>query len=205
MEFLKALTRQFKANEPIFQSSIRVKGMSSDNLRQSLSRLIARGELIRFQRGIYYIPTETPFGKSRLNVERVIEKKYIQTERETQGFYAGLWLENLIGLSLQVPGVMDIVTNVEKSRCREIVFGGQRLRLRRPRIPITTANAAVLQFLELMNRLEPRQFESEQLAKLNRFAMSQNMTNEQINEFIDFFPSKASKNMIRTGVVHVFA
>lgn len=154
MELLKALTRQFKANEPIFQSSIRVKGMSSDNLRQSLSRLIARGELVRFQRGIYYIPTETPFGMSRLNVERVIEKKYIQTEMGTQGFYAGLWLENLIGLSLQVPGVMDIVTNVEKSRCREIVFGGQRLRLCRPRIPVTATNATVLQFLELMNRLD---------------------------------------------------
>ena len=34
-------------------------------------------KLIRFEKGIYYIPTDTVLGKSVLNPRKVIEKKYI--------------------------------------------------------------------------------------------------------------------------------
>lgn len=118
MDLFKILARRYKSNEPIFEKSLRIAKMSPENLRLSLVRLVSAKRLIRFARGIYYIPVETPFGLSRLNRNLVIERKYIQSDDPVIGFYTGQKLVNLIGLSTQVPNVVEITTNVEKSRCR---------------------------------------------------------------------------------------
>ncbi|MDO5553531.1 MAG: DUF6088 family protein [Planctomycetia bacterium] len=205
MDLFQTLTQRYDVNEPIFENSIRIENLSSGNLRLSLSRLVAGKFLARFARGIYYIPVETPFGQSRLNVDRVIERKYIQNAREIFGFYTGLKLANLIGLSQQIPNVVEIITNVEKSRCREVKLGSQRLRLRSPRVPITQDNVEILQFLDLMTRLDPSQFETEQMTALKIFIKNRNIGKDQMSDFIRFFPSKTSKNMIESGIIHELA
>lgn len=205
MELLRFLTNRYKKNEPIFEKSVRIEKMSPENLRLSFTRLVTGKLLVRFARGIYYLPDETPFGVSRLNVDLVIEKKYIQNENKVFGFYTGLKLSNLIGLSSQIPSVIEIITNVEKSRCREISLGGQRLRLRSPRIPINKNNADILQFLDLITRLDPAQLEPEQITALKRYTQNCNIDKSKMLEFIGYFPSKTSKNMIQTGIIHEFA
>ena len=50
-----------------------------------------------------------------------------------------------------MPNVLEIYTNNESSKVREITVGSQRVVLRRARVEINTDNAPTLAFLELMN------------------------------------------------------
>lgn len=53
------LIRQYKAGEPIFCMDIEIDGMSEVNLRQQFKVLADSGKLIRYEKGIYYIPKKT--------------------------------------------------------------------------------------------------------------------------------------------------
>lgn len=43
------------------------KYFSSPWFFKQLNQLCQEGKLIRYEKGIYYIPTQTPFGKNLLN------------------------------------------------------------------------------------------------------------------------------------------
>lgn len=71
----------FGKNEPIFLSDIHYEDYSDIWLKKKLAKLCESNQVIRYERGIYYIPVKTPFGNSILNPNRIIERKYL-SERE---------------------------------------------------------------------------------------------------------------------------
>jgi predicted transcriptional regulator of viral defense system len=75
------------------------------------------------------------------------DKKFIFDKNGAFGFYSGLTLQNAIGLTTPVPNTVEIVTNREKSRRREINVGNQNLCLRRSRTIITSRNVKPYNFL----------------------------------------------------------
>ena len=77
MDFFYYLSDTFGVNEPIFSTDIRFEDYSKPWIAKQLASLCESGKLVRFERGIYYIPVNTPFGKSVLNPNKVIERKYI--------------------------------------------------------------------------------------------------------------------------------
>ena len=60
----------FGKNEPIFLSDIHYEDYSDIWLKKKLAKLCESGQVIRYERGIYYIPVKTPFGNSILNLYR---------------------------------------------------------------------------------------------------------------------------------------
>lgn len=78
MTLLDRLTTNFGCNEPILLDEIDCGGYSRPWLFKELNELCRTGKLARFDRGIYYIPTETAFGASLLDPRKVIEKKYVR-------------------------------------------------------------------------------------------------------------------------------
>ena len=50
-----------------------------------------------------------------------------------------------------MPNVLEIYTNNESSKVREVTVGSQRVVLRRARVEINRDNVPILAFLELMN------------------------------------------------------
>ena len=77
MTLYEYLLQQYGTNEPIISADIVFKNYSRPWVMKQLKSLCEDGKLIRFEKGIYYIPTDTVFGKSILNPRKVIEKKYI--------------------------------------------------------------------------------------------------------------------------------
>ena len=69
MLFFDYLFEQFGVNEPIMSNEITFGNYSKPWIYKQLNALVNEGRLIRFEKGVYYIPTETVFGKSLLNPE----------------------------------------------------------------------------------------------------------------------------------------
>lgn len=202
MDIMQTLIEKYDYNEPIILKDVKLDGVSDENIRQIFSRLVKSGQIVRYDQGVYYIPKVSPLGKSKIPAKKVYEKKFISDRKSIFGFYTGLTLQNAIGLTTQVPNTIEIVTNREKSRRREIEVGKQQLRLRRARTTITSRNVKALQLLELMNSLDVNKLSDKENQALITYVRSQNIRKNDIIPYISNFPSKVAKNLIESGIIN---
>ena len=100
MELIEYLTKTFGYNEPILLEEISFNNFSKSWINKQLAKYVETGELIRFDKGVYYVPKKTILGPSKLNPVKVIERKYINSK---YGYYSGASFLNQLGLSTQVP------------------------------------------------------------------------------------------------------
>ena len=105
-------------------------------------------------------------------MRRYSKKKYLTDGCEVYGYVTGLALENQIGISNQVPGTLEIVTNRESTRSRRIEpYGGYReITLRRPKIPVNAGNVEELQLLDILTYAPVNRLAPDELARLKEFA-----------------------------------
>lgn len=85
MTLFEALYEQYGTNEPILLSEISFEDYSRPWIMKQLQTLCEDGRLCKYEKGVYYIPTETVFGKSILSPRKVIEKNTSMTA-------TGLWV-----------------------------------------------------------------------------------------------------------------
>ena len=202
MQFFDYLLETFGTNEPIMSNEIEFEDYSKPWIYKQLNALVASGKLMRFEKGVYYIPTETVFGKSLLNPRKVIEKKYISDGKDTIGYYSGVTFQNQLRLSTQMANVIEIYTNNETSKKRDVLVGSQRVLLRRARTKITGSNVAVLSFLELMNDTSPEFLDDERKEIIQDFIKTNGITRKKITEYAPVFPDKVMRNLIESEVVY---
>ena len=101
-----------------------------------------------------------------------------------------------------MPNTIEVCTNNEKTRSREITIGKQRVILRRARSKITAKNAAVLSFLELMNEV-PASYFSEGRKKLTiEFIANNGITRRDITEYAPAFPDKAMRTLVESEIIY---
>lgn len=202
MQFFEYLLDKFGTNEPIMSNEIEFEDYSKPWIYKQLNTLVAEGKLMRFEKGVYYIPTETVFGKSLLNPRKVIEKKYISDGNDTIGYYSGVTFQNQLRLSTQMSNVIEIYTNNETSKTRDVLVGSQRVLLRRARTKITGSNVAVLSFLELMNDTSPAFLDDERKEIIQDFIKTNGITRKKITEYAPVFPDRVMRNLIESEVVY---
>ena len=157
MELIERLKIKYNPNNPIFVDEIvsLMSDYSRPRIYQFIAETVEKNQLLRFENGVYYIPTKTDLGLSKLNPQLVIEKRYISSNGEVFGIYGGIQLMNTLGLTDQVPVVQEIFTNKESMRYREVEVGYLKVILRRARIAINAKNVGVYTVLELFNSLQP--------------------------------------------------
>ena len=115
------LMENYGYNEPIFLNDLTIQGLSENAVRQAVKRLVANGFLERYDNGIYYIPKRDGLlGKSYLDPSLVIMRKYIQSKSEIYGYVTGESFANQLGLTTQMPAVIEVVTNREATNGRTI-------------------------------------------------------------------------------------
>ena len=205
MQFYDYLLEKFGTNEPIMSNEIEFEEYSKPWIYKQLNALVNEGKLLRFEKGVYYIPTDTVFGKSLLNPRKVIEKKYISDGNETVGYYSGVTFQNQLRLTTQMSNVIEIYTNNEPSRVRDVFVGNQRVILRRARTKITDSNVAVLSFLELMNDTSPAFIDEERKQLIQNYIETNGITRKKITEYAPVFPDKVMRNLIESEVIYSVA
>ncbi len=202
MSLFDDLVDQYGYNEPILLSDISFNDYSLPWIKKEINKLCREEKLIRFEKGLYYIPTKTILGKSKLDPRKVIMKKYIQDGDEQVGYFSGTTFLNMLGLSTQMPNVLEIYTNNENARVREVPIGSQRVILRRARATINNENAATMSFLELMNFTNAKYFDKEKKQIVTDYINQKNITRKRIAECSPFFPDKAMRTLIESEMIY---
>ena len=203
MELVGKLKTLYGENEPILIDDIRnvFSNYSIPRVAQLIDQMIEEDKIARFGTGIYYIPTETIFGKSKLNFQKVVEKKYIKDDKNVFGFYTGVTLANTLGITMQVPNVIEIYTNKETTRVRNVEVGNQTVRLRRARVQITNKNFKELQLLELLNQLSNKDVILYKNNLIN-YVKEEKINSKSLLEYVQSYPAKTFKNLMLSGVLY---
>ncbi len=202
MTLYDVLLERYGYNEPILTSEIQFNNYSKPWIYKELKRLCEMEQIKRFEKGVYYIPKKSPFGASLLNPGKVVEKKFIKGNDETFGYYAGYYLLNLMGLSTQVPNIIEIYSNNESSKVRDIKVGAQNVRVRKPRVNINKENAPVLVFLELMNVIDVGSLDEEKKSIITKYIADYNISRKDITKYSPAYPDKVVRAMIESEVIY---
>ena len=201
-EYLKY---KFQPNEPIFLSNLNIEGISYNNLRQQIKKLVDSGLLVRYDNGIYFIPETTIFKSgSQLSFNRVVKEKYLLDESKEQcGYISGIYFANAVGLTTQVPMKYDIVTNKATKDYREVKLAQSTIILRKPKIEVTSANHLTLQFLDLIKDIDSlSELEGTSLnIKLKDYIQKSNLHFKEIEKYLEYYPDKIYKNMYKVGIL----
>ena len=145
-------------DEPIFIEEIKehFKKFILDNFEKTfkniyvyINRLVKENKIVQFIKGVYYKPIKGTFGNKLLNVNKVIDKKYIHDKNGQKGYFSGAYLFNKVGLTTQVPKEILIVTN-ECPNANDYNNKNLGVVIRKPKIKINDDNYKYLQLFDLL-------------------------------------------------------
>ncbi len=202
------LMENYGYNEPIFLNDLVIEGLSDNAVRQSVKRLVASGFLERYDNGIYYIPKRGGLlGKSYLDPSMVIMRKYVQNKSEIYGYVTGISFANQLGLTTQMPAVIEVVTNREATNGRMIMVGSQRVRIKKPAITVSDSNAELLQLLDTIGQAEKytELTIEETIETLISYMRKKRFTKEQLSEVSSVLTGATAKKLIEWGMIYEFA
>jgi predicted transcriptional regulator of viral defense system len=203
--FIERLQEIYDVNQPIFINEI--LDTFDEYSRSYVFKLIKKAEekkeIMNFCQGVYYIPTKTLFGTSTITIDDVLNKKYVSDNNETFGIYSGLRLQNMFNLTTQMPNTIEIVTNKESMRKREIVIGGRKIILRKSKCDITNENVNEYTLLQLMTEAGDNIAE-EVRKRLKKYIQENKVDYNKTLLLSTYFPSKTIKNLILSEVFDEF-
>ena len=188
------IKEHYKEAEPIFLSDLLRTNITGSVLNQQLKELCKNGLLQQYDEEVYFIPK-----KSKLNLtvgpnaDMVARYRFISKGDNVDGFYAGNTFANQIGVSTQVPYVIEIVSN-NVADDGEVLIGNRRFVVRKPVVPITKENVHVLQMLELLVKLDAYLDCSYEEAreKFAEYISVCGITKSAVNLYINQYPESVS-------------
>ena len=147
-------------NEPIFIEDIKeyvIQFYNKDekenvfnNVKVILNRLTKENIIKTAYKGIYYIPAKNIFGEIPLAIRKIVKYKYLVDKLgNVKGYVTGATLFNQVGLTTQVPNVIDIATN-ECKNYNKYTNNYLNTIIRKPKIEVTTENYKYLQLFDLI-------------------------------------------------------
>lgn len=202
---VKILVEKFGTGKPILAEEA-LEALSNYARSTAFALLkdsVEEGSIIRFDRGVYYVPEYSTYLGTPLplNPLAVLDKKYISNETDVYGFRSGLALQNDVGISNQVPAVLEITTNNETNRARRIKpMGGYReIILRKSRVPVDAGNVDSLKFLDLLSKTTPSLLNCAEKEALIR--MAKRAKRSQVTSYVSLFPKNTAVNLLESGVL----
>lgn len=203
---IERLKNKFGVNQPIFTNEI--LEVMNDYSRPRVFQLIKKAEqdesIVKFDKGIYYIPTKTRYGNSLISVEQVIKKKYISDNDEVFGIYGGLQMQQNFLITLQVPNTIEVVTNKETMWVRETKLKNRNIILRKSRIPITKENVNAYTILELFSNIDIKKYldDTSIQREVIHFIKEKEIKLKDLYPLTGAFPSKTTRNIMESGIIN---
>jgi hypothetical protein len=198
----------YKEGEPIFFMDLMVEGISKPALSQQLKRLCYYGKLAKYENGVYYIPKESRLKSSvGPSADMVAKYRFIQRGDKIDGFYSGNTFANQLGITTQVPRIVEIVSNNTNSAPREVTIGNRQFFVKKPVTVVTAENVYSLQMLDLLKDLDIYLDYSYEVAK-QKFAEyigRHGISRADVDRYIRKYPSVIFKNYYELELDYVFA
>lgn len=201
------LEKNYGYNEPIFLTELSTIVDNNNSMRQSIKRMVKSGTLKRFDTGIYYLPKESQLlNQSYLDPIKVIIRKYIKNDTEVFGYFTGATFANQLGVTTQMPAVLEITTNKESSKGRNVTIGNQKVRLKGSSIKITSQNAELLQFLEAISQINKYSEHSDLDTQsiLRNYIKQKNFSRAQLLTLTSEITGATAKHLLEGGLIYDF-
>ena len=201
------LNNNYKKNEPIFMSDIDLP-MTATNLRQQFKVLCDSGKIKRYDTGIYYIPATSRLkGGTPISPDTVVRYKYIARNGIVDGYYSGFTFANQMGITLQVPYTIEIVSNAASAKVREVEVRGQKVVLRKPKAKVTEQNFRVLQFLDLLKDVDiyADEAKEEVAERLLKYIVAEKINQAEFDKYASLYPDKVYRNLYEMRLYNAFA
>ncbi|BAL01040.1 hypothetical protein OBV_38410 [Oscillibacter valericigenes Sjm18-20] len=122
-----------------------------------LKRMADRGEIERFQKGMYFHVKETVFGKATPDIDKMVMKTLTEQDGEKIGYESGASLFNKLGLTTMIPRDIEITTNRYRTNLPERCH----IKVRRPPTVITDQNWKCLQLIDVVSALPNAHIDSD--------------------------------------------
>ena len=202
------IKEHYKEAEPIFFSDLEREDISKSALNQQLKRLCDKELLMKYDTGVYYLPKRTLLNSVvGPNADMVARYRFISKGDNIDGFYGGNSFANQIGISTQVPRVVEIVSNNTNSSDREVRIGNRCFYVRKPVAQITKENVYVLQMLELLKNLDAYLDDSYEDAKIKfaEYISVHGIKRSDVDCYIRRYPMSTFKYYYELELDHVLA
>ena len=202
------IREHYKEAEPIFFSDLEREDITRSALIQQLKKLCDKGLLEKYDVGVYFIPKKTLLNSTiGPNADMVARYRFISKGNNIDGFYGGNSFANQIGISTQVPQVVEIVSNNTNSSDREVRIGNRRFYVKKPIVQITKENVYVLQMLELLKNLDAYLDYSYEEAreKFAEYISFHGIKRSDVDMYIRKYPVATFKYYYELGLDYVLA
>ena len=111
-----------------------------------------------------------------------------------------------MGVTTQVPTLIEIFTNNETWRRREVMVGYQKVVLRKARMPITAENVELFRLMEFFNIIDINKMDKDMsFTQVVSHIRENGLARNEIIEYAQNFPAKAVKNLLQSGVLYEIA
>jgi len=107
-----------------------------------LERMVKNNELVRISKGIYVIPKQTEFGLISNSEEKILSL-YLENNN---GLYKGLYLFNHLGLTTQLPKIIEIYSSNLDQETKRI----NNFRIQKINMKLNKENSHYIELLEVL-------------------------------------------------------
>ncbi len=122
----------------------------TDALIKALNRMVKDGKIRKLAKGQFYKPRVTEFGELKPEIYQVV-KDLLEKDCKIIGYITGFSVYNQLGLTTQVPGIIQIGTNYEK---KPLMRGIYKVRFIKQLNRITKENIPLLRILDTVRYIK---------------------------------------------------
>lgn len=194
--------------EPIFLKDIRIGRKSKVAIRKELSRAVEKGLLARRGQGVYSLID--PLTKMNgVTFEAIVERRFVKDDYgipglnlDIYGYYTGHTFLNQIGISQQVPAVIEVTTNNTSCK-RNYVINNRTAILRKGKVTIDRFNYRILQFFDMFSLLNDDEMKESRELLVN-YLVSSGFLKTDCENYLNLY-SKRIQNIVRkSGLLEYF-
>ncbi len=181
----------FKADQIFDISSFKDCCISYDNLRQKLSRLAREKKIYRISNGKYSLSDE----KTKNDV---LVAKYLKDGRKTIG-YLGILDFNGKRVQTNKYGLLEIVSNNESSRGRNLKLNNKIYKIRCPHCKINHFNYRMLVLFDFINYSQTSEI-TFQLHEIKQYIQKYGYAFRSYKRALGNYPATVSRKLLETGL-----
>lgn len=211
MDIVSYLTEIYGYDTPIFIKDIRIGRKSKSAIREEFYRAVKRGDLSRDGPGVYSLAKKKQDFSGSVTFESIIENKYLYAtnvmpglERSfVEGYYSGQTFLNMIGISEQVPAILEITTNRTSSKKRYYYALGRIAIVRKSRVKITSNNYRVLQFLDMFSFLSLEEVKANKEIIVD-YVKDNALDKKLLSQYMGLYGIQTMKKIIEGDIINAF-
>ena len=213
MEIVSYLTSIYGYDTPIFLKDVRIGKKSKAAIKEEFYRAYKKGEIVREGPGVYSIANKNNdfVSSGVVTFEKIIEAKFMYEKNCVDeykelfvcGYYSGLTFLNQIGMSQQVPAILEITTNRTSSKKRNYVALSRIAIIRKSRTTINCTNYKILQFLDMFYFVSMDEVkENKQL--LRNYIINNGLSKRDFSQYIGLYNDNTLKKIVEGGLIDAF-